>query len=293
MANDQNIRRGKSEKRIDRRLAGYKPPSNARYQSAQEAISEQQGESSMTVVSPSFSLVTRNAVKREARRDVRSGGLMVDEDGLVTSMYITAAARKATADADYNVRHFYAVTLACVSEILALARKLKRVPDAPAAEAQGSGPRARRAQAQAAAQAEACQKAYDEGLDELGAYLSSYETAYLLLLKRVDRCESFYHAEVSLYLKEALREGRSFWSRLPWRRPLDIPQKAAMNLHYRQLELPAMPVNIFQNMSTADVVERADSLMLPREYGRVATASPDEERAGWMPAAPRAAAQTA
>lgn len=293
MATDRNIRKGTNEKRVDQRLSGYRPPSNARYQSAQEAISEQQGESSMTVVSPTFSLAARCAIKREASRDVRSGGLMVDEDGLVTSMYITAAARKATADADYNVRHFYAVTLACVSEILALARKLKRTPDAPSVETQGSGPRVRRAQAQAVAQAEARQEAYDEGLDELGAYLSSYETAYLLLLKRVDRCESFYHAEVSLYLKEALREGRSFWSRLPWRRPLDIPQKAAMNLHYRQLELPAMPVNIFQNMSTTDVVERADSLLLPREYGRVASMRPDEERAGWMPAVPRPAARTA
>ena len=290
---DKNIRRGKSEKRSNQRIFGYAPPQHAGYADANEAILEQQGESNMTVLAPSIGMRAERAIRREARRDVRAGALVVDERGMVQSMFINAAACRAQADADYNVRHFYAVTLACVSEILALARKLKRVPDVPAAEEQGSGPRARRAQAQAAAQAEARQEAYDEGLDELGAYLSSYETAYLLLLKRVDRCESFYHAEVSLYLKEALREGRSFWSRLPWRRTLDIPQKAAMNLHYRQLELPAMPVNIFQNMSTADVVERADSLMLPREYGRVATTSPDEERAGWMPAVPRGAVQTA
>ena len=108
---DKNIRRGKSEKRSNQRIFGYAPPQHAGYADANEAILEQQGESNMTVLAPSIGMRAERAIRREARRDVRAGALVVDERGMVQSMFINAAACRAQADADYNVRHFYAVTL--------------------------------------------------------------------------------------------------------------------------------------------------------------------------------------
>lgn len=282
---DKNIRRGKSEKRSNQRIFGYAPPQHAGYADANEAILEQQGESNMTVLAPSIGMRAERAIRREARRDVRAGALVVDEQGMVQSMFINAAACRAQADADYNVRHFYAVTLPTVSQIFATARKVSSMRGArPApAPAQGSGPRARRAQAAAQGRAEARAAELEGAYDELGAFLSAYQSAYLLMNKRLDRCQNQFESEVSLYLKEALRDGTGFLTALPWRKRLPFPSAALINARYRAIELPAMPVNLFRGMAPAQVVENIEELRLPDEYGRLMSEPARGDHAGWMP----------
>ncbi len=282
---DKNIRRSKSEKRSNTRVFGYRPPQRSSYADANEAILEQQAESNMSVLAPSISRRAQRAIRREARRDVRSGALVVDEQGAAQSMFINAAACRAQADADYNVRHFYAVTLPTVSQVLATARGIasRRAKAPEAAPVQGAGPRARRALAAARARTEARASELEESYDELGALLSAYQTARLLLNKRLDRCQNQFENEVAIYLEEALRDGTGPLSALPWRRRLPFSPAALINAGHRAIELPAMPTNIFRDMSPEQVVENLEDLRLPDEYGRLTSESARDEHRGWMP----------